>query len=76
MRPDLFETPEILPQNIQDILIEYGEIETYDQCQKLLNELNLHGYTFNYYLDAQPYNLRPMVSNKTKKLYKYLLENK
>jgi len=63
---DLFETPEILPKEVQKII--YNEVSTYAECQKMLEALKPHGYAFSYYLDAQPYNLRPMVSNKTKNL--------
>lgn len=53
---DLFEYYEELPQEVQDILITF-EDETYEECERLLNELKPYGYTFEYYLDATPYNL-------------------
>jgi len=65
---DLFEHYEQLPKAVQKILSKFGEVDTYQDCEKMLKALKPHGYTFNYYLDAQPYNLRPMVSNKTKSL--------
>ena len=53
---DLFEHYETLPQEVQDIIATF-EDETYDECERLLKELEAHGYTFEYYLDASPYNL-------------------
>lgn len=59
---DLFEQYETLPQEMQDLLAKWGEIiendQSYDNCAKFLNEVEQHGYTFDYYLDAMPYNLR------------------
>lgn len=74
MKTDLFETPEQLPKHIQAIISKYGDCDTYEDCANMLKELNKYGYTFNYYLDAQPYNLRLMVSNKTKHLEKSYFE--
>ena len=54
---DLFNTPELLPENVQAIIASFAD-ETYTECERLLTELNQLGYTFDYYLDAQPYNLR------------------
>ncbi len=54
---DLFEYHELLPPQVQDILIKYGEIATYENCEKLLKELKPLGYTFDYYLDAVPFDL-------------------
>jgi len=55
---DLFEQYETLPQSVQDVLLKYSEIDTYEDCEKLLTELKPLGYTFDYYLDATPFNLR------------------
>lgn len=55
---DLFEHYEDLPQEVQAILEKYGEVETYQQCEAMLKECEALGYTFDYYLDAVPYNLR------------------
>ncbi len=55
---DLFEHPELLPDNVQEVLLKYGSMDnTYEQCERLLKELKPLGYTFEYYLDAQPFNL-------------------
>lgn len=57
---DLFETPEKLPQEVQNILLEEEEIENYVQCTTLQVKLKPHGYTFDFGLDAVPYNLRKL----------------
>ncbi len=55
---DLFEHYETLPQPVQDILLEWGECGTYERCERLLKALAPHGYTFEYYLDGEPYDLK------------------
>ena len=60
---DLFEHYELLPKEVADIYWKYSEIAAsegldYDLCAKYLKEMNAVGYTFDYYLDAEPYNLR------------------
>lgn len=54
-RVDMFQHQEILPEKVQDIISV--ECETYEQCEMILKALQPHGWTFSYYLDAQPYNL-------------------
>ncbi len=56
---DLFEKYETLPQKVQDVLLTF-EDETYDECKRLLDELKPLGYTFEYYLDACPFNLQKL----------------
>jgi len=56
---DLFEQWELLPNEAQEILYRYSDEEqTYENCANMLKEFNAIGYTFEYYLDAEPYNLR------------------
>ena len=55
---DLFQKWEELPEEVQDLINNFGECDTYKLCNKLLKKLEPLGYTFNYYLDANPYNLR------------------
>ena len=55
---DLFEHYEELPLPIQTIINNQGEIESYDDCKELLDKLSVFGYTFEYGLDAVPYNLQ------------------
>lgn len=56
---DLFETPELIPQNVMDILNTF-EDNTYNECLRVQYELECIGYTFDFYLDAEPYNLREL----------------
>lgn len=54
---DLFEVPETLPKEVQDILEKYCQADTYEDLNNMLAELKPLGYTFEYYLDAIPFNL-------------------
>lgn len=55
---DLFETIEMLPEEMQQILSEFAEEDnTYDACADLLSRCEAQGYTFEYGLDASPFNL-------------------
>jgi hypothetical protein len=56
---DLFEEYKSLPSYIQSILSDY-ELEDFDyeKCKQLQQELECVGYTFDYSLDAEPFNLR------------------
>lgn len=56
MKIDLFEYPENLPTEIQSIFEKYEE-STYENCNKLLDELKPFGFTFNYGLDSIQYEL-------------------
>lgn len=58
---DLFETPELIPSEVQNILESFDEDSpnTYIELARLTNEIEKIGYTFDYYLDAEPYGLRP-----------------
>ncbi len=57
---DLFETPELIPDEIQTILRKYALDDcTYLNCQELQDELEYVGYTIDWGLDAEPINLRP-----------------
>ena len=55
---DLFETPELIPDNVRAILEENQSGENYEDIEIVLCQLNALNYTFDYYLDATPYNLR------------------
>jgi len=58
---DLFETPELLPQEVQNIINEFSEMSnTYETCSFLVIELEKVGYTCKYGLDAEPYNLKTL----------------
>lgn len=54
---DLFETPELIPSDVMNIILTFNE-NTYEECERVKNELEELGYTFEYYLDAEPYGLR------------------
>jgi hypothetical protein len=56
---DLFECLEEQPQEIQNLFSNIEEVY-YFQCANLLKEAEKLGYTFDYGLDSQPYNLRKM----------------
>jgi hypothetical protein len=60
---DLFECPELLPENIQAILSRYNDLEIekgvqYADLIKMGKELANYGYQFDFYLDCIPYNLQ------------------
>jgi hypothetical protein len=59
---DLFETPELIPSEVQAVLETFNEdsANTYHELDRLLSEIEPMGYTFDYYLDAEPYGLRPI----------------
>lgn len=57
---DLFSCTSTLPKEVQDILEKYSEDwdDTYENCSNLLSELEALGFTFEYGLDAVPFNLK------------------
>jgi hypothetical protein len=58
---DLFDTPELIPNEIQAILETFDEdASPYLELERLLAEMKPLGYTFDYFLDASPYGLRPI----------------
>ena len=58
---DLFETPELIPSEVQDVLVTFDEdADDYHELGRLLDELEPLGYTFDYYLNAEAYGLRPI----------------
>lgn len=58
---DLFEQWEQLPENVIEVLGKYSFVDTYQGCADFLKELEPLGYTFDYYLNAEPYNLRKII---------------
>jgi hypothetical protein len=55
---DLFQSIETLPEKLQTILIEFSMGDcNYETTGKLLNSCEAEGYTFEYGLDAIPFNL-------------------
>lgn len=58
---DLFETPELIPENVQAVLETFDEdSDPYKELDRILSELEPLGYVFDYYLNADPYGLRPI----------------
>ncbi|MEY5041830.1 MAG: hypothetical protein RLZZ414_1383 [Bacteroidota bacterium] len=60
---DLFNDIDNLPVEVLNIINKYCEIENeigldYPDLANFLNELNAVGYTFEYGLDAQAFNLQ------------------
>lgn len=83
---DLFEDYESQPKNLSEIVEKYeeryldGDMD-YEDTKKFLKEVNAIGYTFDYGLDNEPYDLRKMskggkvsdfdkLANKVAKQYK------
>ena len=56
---DLFESPELIPSEVMSILTTC-EDSTYKELDRLINELQTIGYTFDYGLDGEPFNLRKL----------------
>ena len=54
---DLFDTPELIPSEVMSVILTFNE-NTYEECERVKDELESIGYTFDYYLDAEPYALR------------------
>jgi hypothetical protein len=58
---DLFDHYSRIPKKIRYIIETYTDADSfsYDDCKAMLKELEANGYTFDYGLDSQPFNLRP-----------------
>lgn len=55
---DYFQVPNLLPKEVQEVLFKWCDEELdYTTIKLFLSEVEEVGYTFDYYLDAQPYNL-------------------
>lgn len=60
---DLFEDYENIPANVQSVLDNHEDAfmdGDYKELQKALTQLNKIGYTFEFDLDGQAYDLRPI----------------
>lgn len=62
---DLFEHPVFLPKELKASMERYAERmeeeDEYAVLKEMLAETEAEGYTFEYYLDAAPHNLRPII---------------
>jgi hypothetical protein len=61
---DLFLYPEEIPADVREILHQFertvGDSPDYQDLQNLEDDLRPLGYTFDWGLDAVPYDLRPI----------------
>ena len=62
---DLFEVYETLPKKMQQVCEYYWEKQaseglTYIDCKVFLQKVELLGYTFEYGLDSEPFNLQKL----------------
>ena len=60
---DYFENYDLLPKKVYNIITQAGELEDYEDTLKLQEKLESIGWTFDFYLDNTPYNLRPIKSH-------------
>lgn len=58
---DLFETPELIPANVQAVLDTFNEdADSYIELARIRKEVKALGYDFDYYLDAVPFDLHKL----------------
>lgn len=58
---DWFERFDELPIEVKSILDKYSEMgNTYENCGNFVDELESVGWTCDYYLSAEPFDLRPI----------------
>ena len=58
---DYFETPEEIPTEVKTVLDSLDSDGcSYSELDNVLGEIELLGWTFDYGLDAVPYDLRPL----------------
>jgi len=59
---DLFQHVDRLPKNIKYTIERYTDSDSfsYDDCRAMLEDMENQGYTFEYGLDAEPFNLKRM----------------
>jgi hypothetical protein len=56
---DLFEHPDLIPEKVQTIIDSRNfEICGYKELTRIIKEINPLGYTFDFGLDAEPYQLK------------------
>ena len=58
---DIFETPELIPVEVQAVLDTADmDSDPYIELARIVREIEPLGYTFDFYLDAKPFGLRPI----------------
>lgn len=63
---DLFNHYEYLPEVVQKLIDLNTEFQSYEDCEEFKNQLHKIGYTCEYGLDFQPYNLQELkTTNET-----------
>ncbi len=56
---DLFETPHLIPVSVKRVFDTFP-LDSYEELENVRHKVEKLGYTFEYYLDAEPYALRPI----------------
>lgn len=62
---DLFEEYEKLPTQVNNLINDFQDnvdagADRYAECEKLTANLKQEGYTFDYGLDGEPFNLQKL----------------
>ena len=61
---DLFNKFKTLPEPVKNIIVKYGNMDNdYNNCIAMQIELSEYNYTFDFGLDAIPYNLKKVKTN-------------
>jgi len=62
---DLFNEMHLVPKEVKAILETHDDnADQYKELTRLVKAIEPLGYTFDFYLDAEPYNLRKIVPQK------------
>lgn len=65
---DYLQHIQLVPPQVREVLDRYQDKdETYPNCKQLEQELNQIGWTINWGLEAEPFNLRPMPFGESRK---------
>lgn len=54
---DLFDYPELIPAQVQEVLDTLSD-DTWEECQRVRNDISCYGYTFDFDLGSAIFNLR------------------
>jgi len=66
---DLFDHYDSLPAHVRKVVDRYCNGDnSYELCKKLITALNKIGYTCDYGLDGQPYNLKKLPNTGLKSI--------